>query len=465
MRNKLYIKDKRSEISCQKLELENLRIDKKNNNPITNPYYSFFFSLFPNLSLLTSNLYLLTSIIWILVSTVVTVPAAAQNLNDYLQTAAENNPGLRAKHKEFEAAMQKVPQVSSLPDPTISFGYFIPKMGSQRAELTINQMFPWFGTLGAQADAANLTAEAKYQSFLDARNQLFFQVSAAFYPLFELNQWQQIEQDNIKILEVYKSIANTKFKNGIAPMVDVLRVDIMLKDANTNLEILKQKEKPLVTTFNKLLNRNENEEVEIADSLKIELIANKVQKDSLLSENPLLEALELKVKASKANERAAQKQGFPKLGIGLGYMIMDRSSNGGMTDNGKDVLMPMVSVSIPIFRKKYKAAEKEALLMQESYSLQKEETANMLISNYETVWFELQRQQHLIELYNQQIQLSNQALSLLFSAYSNSGEQFEEVLRMQQQLLKYEKMKATAVAQYQIELAKLNYLTAKTYNQ
>jgi outer membrane protein TolC len=171
----------------------------------------------------------------------------------------------------------------------------------------------------------------------------------------------------------------------------------------------------------------------------------------------------LKVQASKASEIAAQKQGLPKLGVGLEYMFMDKNSNGGMTDNGKDVLMPMVSVSIPIFRKKYKAAEKEAQLMQESYSLQKEETANLLISNYETTWFELQRQQQLIELYDQQTRVSKQALNLLFSAYSNSGEQFEEVLRMQQQLLKYEQMKATAEVQYQIEMAKLKYIMAYEY--
>jgi outer membrane protein TolC len=276
-------------------------------------------------------------------------------------------------------------------------------------------------------------------------------------------RWQQIERDNIEILEAYKSIANTKFKNGMSPMVDVLRVDIMLKDASTNLEILKQKEKPLITTFNKLLNRNENAEVEIADSLVFEFVANKTQKDSLLAENPLLEALELKVQASKASEMAAHKQGFPQLGLGLGYMVMDNNSNGGMTENGKDVLMPMVSASIPIFRKKYKAAKKEAQLMQESYALQKEETANMLISNYETTWFELQSQQKLIELYDQQIRVSEQALNLLSKAYSNSGEQFEEVLRMQQQVLKYEKLKATAEVQYQIELARLKYITAYGY--
>jgi outer membrane protein, heavy metal efflux system len=32
-------------------------------------------------------------------------------------------------------------------------------------------------------------------------------------------------------------------------MVDVLRVDIMLKDAQTNLSILRDKEKPLLTNF------------------------------------------------------------------------------------------------------------------------------------------------------------------------------------------------------------------------
>ena len=49
----------------------------------------------------------------------------AQTLDDYFKIAAENNPGLQAMHKEYEAALQKVPQVSILPDPTFSLGYFI----------------------------------------------------------------------------------------------------------------------------------------------------------------------------------------------------------------------------------------------------------------------------------------------------------------------------------------------------
>jgi outer membrane protein TolC len=391
----------------------------------------------------------------------------AQVLNDYFKIAAENNPGLQAKYREFEAAIQKVEQVNTLPDPNFSFGYFISpvetRVGPQKARFSLTQMFPWFGTLRAQGNAAALMAEAKYQAFLDARNRLYYQVAAAYYPLYELNQWKEIERENIEILESYKTITNKKFENGVGTMVDFLRVDIMLKDATTNLSILNDKEAPLLTRFNKLLNREEDALVTVEDSLVAQALPDNFRKDSLLTNNPVLEELDLKIASSEASEEVAYKQGLPKFGVGLDYAIVGNRPEVELPDNGQDILMPMVSVSIPIFRSKYKAAVKEAQLMQESYSLQKKDFANTLTSNYEMAWFEIQQQQELIELYDQQIQESNQALNLLFTAYSNSGNEFEEVLRMQQQLLKYEKMKATAATQYQIALAKLNYLTAKTY--
>lgn len=397
-----------------------------------------------------------------------TIPGGfAQTLDDYFKIAAENNPGLQAEYIAFEAAMQKVPQVNTLPDPTFSFGYFISpvetRVGPQRARFSLTQMFPWFGTLKARGDAATLLAEAKYQVFLDARNRLYFQVAAAWYPLYELNKWKQIEQENIDILESYKTIATTKFENGRGSMVDVLRVDIMLKDAETRLQILNDKEKPLLSTFNNLLNRNENAPVVVADSLSIQNLTVALSKDSLLNRNPVLTELDLKIKAGEASEVVAQKQGLPNVGVGLDYVIVGEPSGMTSADNGKDVLMPMVSVSIPIFRKKYKAAEREAQLMQESFSLQKENRMNTLVSEFDRTQFTLQQQKQLVELYEKQIGTTRQSLNLLFTAYGNSGKEFEEVLRMQQQLLQYEKSKATALTEFQVALAKINYLTAKTF--
>lgn len=389
----------------------------------------------------------------------------AQTLEDYFKIASDNNPGLLSQYKEFEAALEKVPQVSTLPDPSISFGYFISpvetRVGPQNARFSLTQMFPWFGTLKAQGNAATLMAEARYQSFLDAKNKLYFEISTAYFPLYELREWMKIEEGNIGILESYKTISNSKFKNGNGTLVDVLRVDIMLKEAVTNLGILNKKEMPLLASFNKLLNRDEIEPVIIADNIEIDSLSFDNAKDSLVVDHPLLNSLELKIKASEASEYAAIKQGLPRFGLGLDYVMVGERTDMALPDNGKDVLMPMVTVSLPIFRGKYKAAVKEAQLMQESYSLQKTETTNSLNSNYEMALFDIRQQTDLISLFDQQISESEQVLNLLFTSYGNSGKDFEEVLRMQQQLLKYDRLKITALSQYRIAQAKLNYITAK----
>lgn len=388
------------------------------------------------------------------------VPAA------YLETAAKNNPGLQARYKEFEAALQKVPQAGALPDPVLSFGYFVSpaetRLGPQRARFSLTQMFPWFGTLRAQGDAAALMAEAKHQAFLDARNKLYFRVAAAYYSLYELNKWKRIEQRNVDILRSYKAIANSKFKSGASPMVDVLRVDIMLKDADTELEILGLKEKPLLSAFNELLDREEYAAVEINYPPGEAAPPENLPKDALLAENPLLKELEFKVKAAESARLAARRQGYPKLGLGLDYVAVGRRTDMDPPDNGKDILMPMISLSLPLFRGKYRASVEEARLTREAYSLRKREYANSLKSGYELAWFEVRRQMELIRLHAQQIRETERALSLLFTAYGNSGREFEEVLRMQQLVLKHEKMKATAEAGYQVAAAKLDYLAART---
>ena len=389
----------------------------------------------------------------------------AQTLDEYFKIAAGNNPGLLSQYREFEAALQKVPQVSTLPDPSFSFGYFVSpvetRVGPQQARFSLTQMFPWFGTLKAQGDAATLMAEAKYQSFLDAKNKLYFDVSAAYFPLYELQEWMKIEERNIAILESYKTISNSKFKNGNGTLVDVLRVDIMLKEAKTTLGILNKKEKPLMASFNKLLNRDEMQPVAITDTIVVEPVLSGYNKDAFIVDHPLMNSIDLKTKASEASERAAIKQGFPKLGLGLDYVMVGERTDMTLVDNGKDVLMPMLTVTLPIFRGKYKAAVKEAQLMQESYSFQKKEIANSLNSNYEMALFDIRQQTDLVSLFDEQIEESKQALNLLYTAYGNSGKDFEEVLRMQQQLLKYDKLKITALSQYRIAMAKLDYITAK----
>lgn len=403
--------------------------------------------------------------ILILLAIGLSLVSKSQTIEEYYTLAAQNNPGLQAKYKSFEASLQKAAQLSSLPDPVLSFAYFISpvetRVGPQQARFSLRQMFPWFGSLKVQEEGARLLAEAQYQEFLDARNKLYYQVAAAYYPLFELKRISHLQSENIKILANYKDIATLKFQNGQAEMIDVLRVDIMLKDASTDLSILRKKSTALESRFNALLNRSEAEAIALPNSLFVLETLESCRKDSLLLSNPLMDELSLKIAAAKASEKAAVKKGLPQLGLGLDYVLTGQRPDMQLSDNGKDAIMPMISVSLPIFRKKYKAARREAQLRQESFTLQQEDLANRLNASYDMLWFQIQEQLDLISLYKGQIQSSQQSLNLLIKAYANSSKDFEEVLRMQQQLLKYQELKASALSQYYIAQAELNYLTAK----
>lgn len=390
----------------------------------------------------------------------------AQTLDDYLKEAAENNPGLKAKYAEFEAAMQRVAQVNALPDPKLSFGYFISpvetRVGPQQAKFGLSQMFPWFGTLAAKGEMATLMAEAKYQVFLNARNELYYKVKAAWYPLYEVNRTLQLQEENRDILYTFKQLATTGFKNDKGSMVDVIRVDIMIENTETDIKLLQDKKIPLLTRFNTLLNRADTIPVAVPDSIALLTVETGYRKDSLLTQHPMLEALKLKMQSAQAQETVAKKMGLPSFGVGIDYVLVGERTDINVPDNGKNVVMPMVTMSLPIFRGKYKAAVKEAQFTQSAIASSKEDFENNLVSSYEMAWFELDRASQLIELYREQINKTEQAIELLLTAYSNSGKDFEEVLRMQQELLKYQIAEAIALKDYYTALAKLDYLTAKS---
>ncbi len=87
------------------------------------------------------------------------------SLSVYLEQAALNNPGVKARYLEYTAALEKAPQAASLPDPQLQFGYFIKPMallgGNQVGQVSLMQMFPWFGTLRYAKDEASKMAMCK----------------------------------------------------------------------------------------------------------------------------------------------------------------------------------------------------------------------------------------------------------------------------------------------------------------
>jgi len=385
----------------------------------------------------------------------------AQNLQDYFQIAQEQNPELQAKKFEFEAAMQRIPQVSSLPDPSASLGVFVSavetRVGAQRARLSLTQMFPWFGTLEARRNAAAAEAQVKFYEWLDAQNQLYFDIQKLYYELYELEERIAILKDNLKYLDTYEELAQAKVSSGAGALADVVRVQLQRNELETNIKLLEDKRRPLQIAFNKLLHREEVETITLPDTLLLPA-ANFLQ-DSL-NANPKLTRLDAQNQALVLQQEVIAKDRMPRIGAGLDYVVVQKRTDLDLPDNGKDVLMPMVTVSLPIWRKKYDAMEQEIALMQQATDASKTNVSNQLASEWAQAQYDLSTAEQRINLFSKQVETTQTILDLLTTAYANSGEDFEEVLRTEQSLVQYRLLTEEARLSYLLAFAKMEYLIA-----
>src|SRR5690606_4388195 len=144
------------------------------------------------------------------------------------------------------------------------------------------------------------------------------------------------------------------------------------------------------------------------------------------------------------------------------YTINSKTPTGMDDMNGQDAYMPMLSVSLPIFRKKYKAARKEAEFLEEAAEHQQRLQMNELASDYEMARYELSTARKLLELYQRQIKSSEQANELLISAFSNATGNFEEVLDMNQTILLLKIQQIEALVKGFSAQARIDYLFSKT---
>jgi len=389
----------------------------------------------------------------------------SQTLDDYLQTAAENNPKLKSSYAQFEAAMQRAPQVSSLPDPTLTmstFGRMIEtRVGAQEARFSLTQMFPWFGTLQAKEDASVLMAEAKFQNYLDLRNQLFFEIKSVYAELYAVEGTIQLKKENLTILDSYHELSLSRFKSGNAPMVNVIKVDIKREAAITEIELLEKIRKPLETRFNLMLNREPEIAVQIQDTLIFKNDEILVDPKELFENHPSITGLEKQKESYEMQQIVAQKEGLPMLGLGIDYSIISKRTDAFPEMNGQDAIMPMLTVTLPIFRKKYRAAKKEAEFMASSMEQEQEAQKNELQSAYELTLYDLKKAEQLIALYQKQLVSSGQASKLLISGFSNSIIDFEDVLQMNQDILMLQTQKVEAIKDGFTAKAKLDYLISK----
>ena len=439
----------------------------------------------------------------------------AQTLEDYLLQAVENNPGLKAAYARYQATAEQVNQ-ASLPDPELQVGAFIRPMerfmGNQTADFRLMQMFPWFGMLSTQKEEAYHMGQAEYQLFLEEKNRLFFEVKSTWNKLLLLQGEQQLAQENLDYLLKYETLALMQYQAGnsiilpstsfrptkdsssstspmsgmggatTSPMqgsassssamsplpmagsssglTAILQIRLQIKELESTLQQLEANKEVLRYQFQQLLNRPMEADLVLPTTWeRAQLpLAKQDYLEKIKESNPMLGMYASEQMAFSQQAKMAKLEGKPMLGAGVNYMAFTSRLENGMPMGGEDMVMPMVTLSLPIYRKKISSKIKQADYLKNGAAMQQEETTNQLTVQWASAFRDWEESERLLNLYEAQVALVEQQLQVMETTFAGGNLALAEVLQTQQLLLDYRSKKLNALYQQHQSLAQLDAL-------
>ena len=387
----------------------------------------------------------------------------------YIAEAIRNNPALKSEYQAYQAQMANAQGAGVLNDPQLSVGLFPQAMhhvnGKQIATITIMQMFPWFGTLKAGREQMEYKAQEAYQKFREKSLSTAFSVEKQWYSILATQEKVKAVKQKRALLNDIKKVAIYLYKNYTAgrdtKMSDQLRLDAeeeRLKEQTESLEtqLTLQKQQ-----FNITLHRQPNAALSLPDSIPLRQMPT-FNWTEIERNNPKLAQYSAIQKAFKSQEEQARAKGMPMIGVGLQYMLNGKVDMPMMPNmNGKDMVMPMVSVTIPIYRKKITSAIHSAQLMERSAAYNYQSQLDALQSTYLSIEQRADDIKRKLKLYESEVSLLNRTLELMQKEYATGATSLTDILQTTRESIDYDLLKAEANAQYNTITAEAIQLLAR----
>lgn len=382
---------------------------------------------------------------------------ADATLDDYLAFAAANNRGLEAAFYRWRAAVERLPQVRALPDPMLSYGYFLEdftaRRGMEQHVFELSQTFPWFGKLRLREDAAAKAADAAASEFEAQRLMLFLEVRRAYYELYQLHRETEITRDNLDLLGQIEAIARSRFRVGTATHPDTVRAQVELGRMEDRLRELEQMRRPAVARLNAALNRPADAEVSPPSSVPAERLAGDPDQllALLLNQSPRLQAMVSELERARVESELARRDRYPDFMIGGMYAL-----------RGDDPALLRVGVNLPLWREKYDAAEREAMFRRLSVAALRHDEQNRLAAELHESIFMHNDAQRRLELYSATLlPKAEESLQASLTAFKAGTAGFLDVLDAERTLLEFRLAEIRARTDRAVSLARLDALVGQ----
>lgn len=387
--------------------------------------------------------------------------SSAQDLSSFIKEALANNPALKAYELKYEIATESIEESTALPNTEFGVGYFISepetRTGAQKARVSVKQMIPWFGTLTARENYAGSLAEATYVDVVIMQRKLLLAMNKSYYQLYALKNKEVVIRDKMALLKTYETLALTSVEVGKASAVDVLKLQIRQNELEALAETLKNRFNAEKAIFKQLLNREDSLSITFPEHIVLPEEDFKIENDSLRY-HPELVKYEKLYNSVEKSILLNEKEANPNIGFGLDYIAVSQRPNMTFSDNGKDIWMPMVSLSIPIFNNSYRARSQQLEIRKKEINSFKNEQENKLQALLTEAFENRNAARRNYETQIKNLERAKDAEEILLKTYENGTVDFDDILDIQELQLEFQLKKLDALSYYYIAWANINYL-------
>lgn len=387
------------------------------------------------------------SVITLLFLSLLCTCVRAQSLDSLKAKLRRENSELRALQLDYEAAMKIGGQLDQLPDLEIGASVFVlpveTRTGPQQFRVGATQMLPWPGKLAAMARAADARAQPLLEKVAARQLMLIYQLEKAYFSLAGLEARRAVLAESLTLYASLNRLALSRVESGKGSSVDVYQIQLQRQQVERQLAELRYLAQQEMVTINTLLNRPADTQVEarmdidqrVAETL--DFAPDLAADDPDLSNHPGLRIYKVQQEANRAAIELTKLDQRPDFGVGVDYIATGRRDDADPLRNGRDVILPRAMVTIPLSKGKFSAKRQEEEVRILALDARQESIENEFRAEIRRALNTIDNAANELYFLREQSRVIDATISIARSEFTNGKRAFDELLRLENQLIGY----------------------------
>lgn len=384
----------------------------------------------------------------------------AGSLSGYVATAMENNPSLRGAFDRWHASVARISQARALPDPQISFGYFLQsvetRVGPQVARISLKQSFPWPTRLTAGADAASAHARS-FQRLVDAQALVIKeQVEAAYFRLWLIRETRRIHREHLTVVRSLSESVLARVATGSTSLADQQQVDLTAARLEDMISGMDEAEVRAIAELHAAMGVADPVHPETKDGPPPALLPaeDRSALAAAVRQHPLIESYGDMAKSNEELARARKAARYPSFSLAADWIITGEASMPGVEDSGKDAVVVGGGMTIPLWQGAYGDSVRAARAEADASRSEQAAAEDRAIAEFEASLSAVRDAVRRVNLYKTTlVPQAESAYSSVLGAYATGRGTVAQTLLAQRDLLELRS---------ELEVARANYAMAWT---